>query len=171
MEILSFLRVKGKEWDITGVSQIVLILISILKLWFCEINAGSWVQEKWEVSMYFKNASHLCILSTAVSTCLGSVVCYTVSEAFRLHGGFTLSASCLSPYSMLNMEKLHQVIRALHRLCWSLTVHGAAHGSFSYSLWDQQRASALRPQHRILWQILWSYQCVPSSLEAIIKQT
>lgn len=52
-------RLKVKEWDVQGVSQIVLILISTLKLWTCEINAGSWVQQKWDVSMYFKNASHL----------------------------------------------------------------------------------------------------------------
>lgn len=48
--------------------------------------------------MYFKNASHLCILSAAVSTRLGSVACCTVLEGFRLHGSFTLSAF---------MEKLH----------------------------------------------------------------
>lgn len=146
-----FCRLKGKEWDVQGVSQIVLILISTLKLWICEINVGNWLQEKWDVSIYFKNASHLCIISAAISTCLGSVACCIVSEAFRLHGSISLSASCLFE-SLLNSPQ--RVIASLHRLCWSMAVPGPVHGSFSCSVWDKQRASALRPQHRILWQIL-----------------
>lgn len=46
--------------------------------------------------------------SFSCSTCIGSVACFTVSEAFGCMGAFHCQhPACLSPYSTLNVEKLH----------------------------------------------------------------